>query len=131
MGRECHPKESPSLPRGRTLLPWRPKSTWIAGTKNTLAGLNYHLLGEQKKNPGFLRRLYALISMHCESPQLQRVLCRPRHMEKRQLSGRERSQPNNARLSNNARISSVTDGARLQCSSSIIMSNSQSFLKYV
>lgn len=49
---ECHPKESPSLPRGRTLLPWRPKSTWIAGTKSTLAGPNYHLLGEQKI-PGF------------------------------------------------------------------------------
>lgn len=125
---ECHPKESPSLPRGRTLLPWRPKSTWIAGTKSTLAGPNYHLLGEQKI-PGFLRRLYALISVHRESLQSQRIQCRPRHLLKRQLSGRERSQPNNARLTNNARITSVIDGARLK-SSSIIISNRQSFHKY-
>lgn len=77
---ECHfKKESPSLPRGRTLLPWRPKSTWIAGTKSTLAGPNYHLLGEQKI-PGFLRRLYALISVHRESLQSQRIQCRPRHL---------------------------------------------------
>lgn len=41
--------------------------------------LNYHLLGEQKI-PGFLRRLYALISVHRESLQSQRIQCRPRHL---------------------------------------------------
>lgn len=76
-----------------------------------------------------MRRLYASILMHFESPQLPRVPSRPRHIEKRQLSARERTQPNNVRFTNNARISSVIGGAILQCSS-IIISNSQSFLKY-
>lgn len=73
------PKRITLLATWADTLPWRPKSTWIAGTKSTLAGPNYHLLGEQKI-PGFLRRLYALISVHRESLQSQRIQCRPRHL---------------------------------------------------